>query len=117
MGTGESGNINELRAMRDIALAQGFVLGEDLMSVEAQGHQHNEYYWSLRFPNILRFLFDPPVDCPADFDGDGFLTGVDFDLFVYAFEGGDENADFDGNGFINGADFDQFVAAYEEGCD
>lgn len=26
--------------------------------------------------------------CPADFDGDGFLTGTDFDLFVQSFENG-----------------------------
>lgn len=51
----------------------------------------------------------------ADFDGDGFLTGVDFDLFVYAFEAGEVSADFDQDCFLTGVDFDLFVAALENG--
>jgi probable HAF family extracellular repeat protein len=54
--------------------------------------------------------------CAADFDGDGFVTGIDFDLFVGAFEAGDIGADFDGDGFITGIDFDLFVHAFEAGC-
>ena len=50
----------------------------------------------------------------ADWDGDGFVTGLDYDLFVTLFEQG-ENADFDGDGFITGLDFDLFVYAYEHG--
>ena len=45
------------------------------------------------------------IGCPADFDGDGFTTGADFDLYVQAFESGDAAADFDGNGFLTGIDF------------
>ena len=55
------------------------------------------------------------LTCPADFDGDGFITGIDFDLFVQAFEAGEMPADFDGDGFITGIDFDLYVAAYEAG--
>lgn len=54
--------------------------------------------------------------CTADFDGDGFVTGLDFDLYVAAFENGDTNADFDGDGFITGVDFDLYVQAFEAGC-
>jgi hypothetical protein len=54
--------------------------------------------------------------CPADYDGDGFVTGLDYDLFVQAFEAGETTADFDEDGFITGQDFDLYVAAYEEGC-
>lgn len=54
--------------------------------------------------------------CPADFDGDGFVTGADFDLYVVAFEAGKESADFDGDGFVSGVDFDLYVVAFEEGC-
>ncbi len=54
--------------------------------------------------------------CPADFDGDGFVTGADFDAFVQAFEAGDTAADFDGDGFITGIDFDEYVQAFESGC-
>ena len=54
--------------------------------------------------------------CATDFDGDGFVTGADFDLFVQVFEAGGTTADFDGDGFISGPDFDLYVAAYEAGC-
>lgn len=58
----------------------------------------------------------PPPECPADFDGDGFITGLDFDAFVAAFEAGEAEADFDRDGFIAGPDFDAFVEAFEAGC-
>lgn len=54
--------------------------------------------------------------CAVDFDGDGFVTGLDFDLYVGAFESGNPAADFDGDGFITGIDFDAYVAAFELGC-
>lgn len=52
----------------------------------------------------------------ADFDGDGFVTGEDFDAFVLVFEAGDITADYDGDGFVTGEDFDNFVADFEAGC-
>ncbi len=54
--------------------------------------------------------------CPADFDGDGFVTGDDFDAYVAAFEAGNATADFDGDGFVTGDDFDGFVVQFEAGC-
>ena len=54
--------------------------------------------------------------CVADFDGDGFISGVDFDLFVQAFENGDPIADIDMDGFVTGVDFDAFVQEFERGC-
>ena len=62
--------------------------------------------------NVLCF----DVICRADFDGDGFVTGTDFDQFVVAFEAGSYLADFDCDGFITGADYDLFVLAFEAGC-
>ncbi|MHC5110916.1 MAG: alpha/beta hydrolase-fold protein [Planctomycetota bacterium] len=58
--------IDDLRAMRDIALAQGFEENENFLSVEAQGHAHNEFFWAQRVPDLLRFLVDPPVICSGD---------------------------------------------------
>ena len=52
----------------------------------------------------------------SDFDGDGFITGLDYDLYVQAFEAGDAPADFDGDGFVTGLDFDLYVTAFEAGC-
>jgi len=54
--------------------------------------------------------------CPADFDGNGFVTGEDFDAYVAAFEAGVLSADFDGDGFVTGEDFDAYVVAFEAGC-
>lgn len=80
MGTIESGSmqdedsngvddsIDDLRAMRDLMVGQGFVLDDDLMVVEDEGGMHNEWYWSQRFPATLQFLFPPPGTSvtPAD---------------------------------------------------
>jgi hypothetical protein len=44
--------------VRDIAVSQGFKEGRDFFSVEAAGHTHSEYYWSQRFPYILRLLLN-----------------------------------------------------------
>lgn len=54
--------------------------------------------------------------CEADFDGDGFITGQDFDAFVGMFEAGDLCADFDNDGFLTGIDYDAYVQAFEAGC-
>jgi hypothetical protein len=72
MGTIESGamvdedengvddHIDDLRAMRDVMVGQGFSLGDDLMVVEDEGGVHNEWYWAQRLPGALQFLFPPP---------------------------------------------------------
>ncbi len=54
--------------------------------------------------------------CPADYNGDGFLTFEDFDAFVGDFEGGVPRADFNADGFLTFEDFDAFVGAFELGC-
>ena len=56
------------------------------------------------------------VRCPSDFDADGFVTGLDFDAFVAAYESGDLSSDFDHDGFVTGLDFDAYVQAFEDGC-
>lgn len=67
--------------------------------------------------DTLEFTIDPlPPRCPADFNGDGFVTGEDFDAFIVAFESGDRSTDFDNNCFVSGDDFDAFVAAFVAGC-
>jgi hypothetical protein len=79
------------------------------------------YYWGVTAINAngstasspVQFSFTTPN--PADFNGDGFVTGEDFDLFDQAFEAGDMSADFNGDGFLTGEDFDLFVQAFEIG--
>jgi len=65
---------------------------------------------------VLTGAYPSCTSCPSDFDGDGFVTGEDFDAYVAAFEAGVASADFDGNGFVTGEDFDGFVSAFESGC-
>jgi pullulanase len=55
-GNGVDDYIDDLRAMRDVALAQGFVTNLDFQSVEAAGQTHSEAWWAQRFPGVLRFL-------------------------------------------------------------
>jgi hypothetical protein len=62
----------------------------------------------------------------GDYNGDGFITGEDFDQFVQDFEaGGCEDGtgsgcrgatDHNGDGFQTGEDFDSFVQDFEAGC-
>ncbi len=61
----------------------------------------------------LRYRF---VRCGADFNGDGFVTGDDFDLYSLAFVAGADSADFDGDGFVTGDDFDAYSDAFQAGC-
>ncbi|MFH1502741.1 MAG: alpha/beta hydrolase-fold protein [Candidatus Eisenbacteria bacterium] len=61
-GNGVDDYIDDLRAMRDIMVGQGFVLDEDLMVVEDEGGVHNEWHWAQRFPGTLQFLFPPPPE-------------------------------------------------------
>ena len=121
MGTSEgASNITHLRTMRDIALAQGFVLDDDLKHVEAAGASHNEFFWSLRFPDILRFLIDatpPPPACPADLDGDDDTDVFDFAVMAASFGTSvtpGTGADLDGDGVVSVFDFALFAAGF--GC-
>lgn len=50
---------NDINRMHRIALAQGFVLGVDLMSYEVRGAQHDYTAWEHRMGVMLRFLFPP----------------------------------------------------------
>ncbi|MFI4881424.1 MAG: S8 family serine peptidase [Phycisphaerales bacterium JB064] len=58
-----------------------------------------------------------PIDCPADFDGDGSLSLFDFLAFQNAFDAGDLSADFDGDGSLTLFDFLAFQNAFDAGCE
>ena len=100
MGTLE--DIPGQNAMQAVALAQGFTEGVDLMTVAGVGHAHNEFYWSLRFPDILRFLINPPATpCDGDANADSSVdvNDISYVLFRLGDTGtpgsvaGDANAD------------------------
>ncbi|MBI5762870.1 MAG: phosphonate ABC transporter ATP-binding protein [Planctomycetes bacterium] len=82
-GNGIDDYIDDLRSLRDVALAQGFVTNVDFLSVEGPGHTHNEFYWALRAPDMLRFLIDPcPPHTPGDVNGDSAVNGSDIAPFI-----------------------------------
>jgi hypothetical protein len=54
--------------------------------------------------------------CAADFNGDGFVNGDDYDAFASAFDAGHAAADFNHDGFVNGNDYDEFASAFDAGC-
>jgi CubicO group peptidase (beta-lactamase class C family) len=57
-----------------------------------------------------------PVQCPADYNADGFLDFFDYDAFVSDFESGAPAADFNRDGFLDFFDYDAFVGTFEAGC-
>ncbi|HZN92397.1 MAG TPA: alpha/beta hydrolase-fold protein [Myxococcales bacterium] len=63
MGTNEGSTpqdeLNDARALRDVLLAKGWRLGDDLEYLEAQGAEHNEASWALRIGTILSYLYPP----------------------------------------------------------
>jgi predicted alpha/beta superfamily hydrolase len=65
-GNGVDDNIDDLRAVKATALAQGFLENVDFKSVEAAGHTHSEYWWAQRAPAMLQFLVGTPgtLDVP-----------------------------------------------------
>ena len=54
--------------------------------------------------------------CPADFNGDGFVNGIDYDFFAVLFDAGDAGADANADGFVNGDDYDLFAEHFDAGC-
>ena len=64
----------------------------------------------------LRVEYVPASACAADFNGDGFVNGDDYDQFASAFEAGSLQADLNADGFVNGDDYDLFASAFEAGC-
>ena len=54
--------------------------------------------------------------CLADFDGNGFVNGDDYDAFATLFDIADSGADINHDGFVNGDDYDLFAEHFDAGC-
>lgn len=50
-----------VRHLRDALVRKGWRENVDLRYVEAEGARHDEGAWAARTPDVLRFLFPPPV--------------------------------------------------------
>lgn len=57
-GTGEGEDVTrDSRLLRDALVRKGWVVGQDLAYLEAEGGGHNEQSWATRVEGVLRFLF------------------------------------------------------------
>ena len=57
-GTGEGHDVTrDARLLRDALVRKGWVVGQDLAYLEADGGGHNEQSWAKRVEGVLRFLF------------------------------------------------------------
>jgi hypothetical protein len=54
--------------------------------------------------------------CPADYNNDGFVDGIDADSFNNAFEAGSSCSDLNGDCFVDGIDSDYFANEFESAC-
>jgi hypothetical protein len=54
--------------------------------------------------------------CPADFNGDGTLSVLDFVAFQLAWQAGDPSADCDASGTFDVVDFVCFQGLFQDGC-
>jgi probable HAF family extracellular repeat protein len=69
----------------------------------------------LAFSGFTPILLTPHDDCPADFNLDGGIDGVDIEAFFGAWEAGTALADVNHDGGIDGADAESFFAAWQQG--
>jgi predicted alpha/beta superfamily hydrolase len=57
-GTSEGEDVTrDARMLRDALVRKGWVIGQDLAYLEAEGGGHNERSWATRVEGVLRFLF------------------------------------------------------------
>lgn len=57
-----------------------------------------------------------PPPCRADYNGDGFVGGIDYHEFNNDFEAGNPRAGCNREGFIDGIDYDESNNDFEPGC-
>ncbi len=107
------------RDLNDDALVQGRPAGYVMMTAQ----KINDNGWIVGygygggFGIYTAYVLRPRDNtCPADFNGDGFVNGNDYDEFASFFDSADPGADFNGDGFVNGNDYDEFAAAFDGGC-
>ncbi|NUQ52188.1 MAG: hypothetical protein HUU19_05760 [Phycisphaerales bacterium] len=66
--------------------------------------------------NVMLYIGNIDKRCNADFNGDGFVNGDDYDAFASAFDIADGAADVNFDGFVNGDDYDYFASYFDQGC-
>jgi len=56
------------------------------------------------------------ASCPADVNGDGFLTPTDFTAWINAFNNNLPGCDQNADGFCTPTDFTAWIANFNAGC-
>ncbi len=82
----------------------------DPTSTSGDPTSHDEAY------NVMLYIGNIDKRCEADFNGDGFVNGDDYDAFASAFDIADGAADVNHDGFVNGDDYDYFASFFDQGC-
>lgn len=93
------------------------VLGNEAAATTAKRFDSRENITAANRP-MLTIEYTPP--CRADYNHDGFLDGIDYDLFNNDYENPDPEqqirADYNGDGFVDGIDYDLFNNDFAAGC-
>jgi hypothetical protein len=64
----------------------------------------------------VTLVYDSPLACIADFDGNGSLSANDFQAFLNGYAAQSLTNDVNGDCNLNAADFQDFLNAYAVGC-
>jgi hypothetical protein len=64
----------------------------------------------------VSLVYGPILTCPADIDGDGMLTILDFTAYLQTYAAGSLRADFNGDCALNIGDFTAYLQSYAAGC-
>ncbi len=81
----------------------------------ALGNESNDR-WYVDDVELSAEFVDEPVDCPADFTGDGSLDFFDLSAFLTALSNEDPAADFSGDGSYDFFDVSAYLSAFGMGC-
>jgi hypothetical protein len=79
------------------------------------GYFYSSSFWQAAFDNVFLATVQG-APCNADYNHDGFVDGIDYDLFNNDFESGQIAADYNNDGFVDGIDYDTFNNDFEVGC-
>ncbi len=105
----------------DFAIASLVVPGQGAWYFPSSSHINNRRQISIAGVEMNTnqrggVLLSPIGMCAADYTGDGFVNGDDYDAFAEDFDQAWPGADMNHDGFVNGDDYDVFAERFDAGC-